>query len=31
VLVGILMMTGYLFTFGTWMLNTFPFFQEIQL
>jgi cytochrome c-type biogenesis protein len=31
VLVGVLMATGYLFTFGTWMLNTFPFFQEIQL
>ena len=31
VLVGVLMLTGYLFSFGTWMLNTFPFFQEIQL
>jgi cytochrome c-type biogenesis protein len=31
VLVGILMMTGYLFSFGTWMLNTFPIFQEIQI
>ncbi len=30
-LVGVLMLTGYLFSFGTWMLNTFPFFQEIQL
>jgi cytochrome c-type biogenesis protein len=29
--VGILMATGYLFSFGTWMLNTFPFFQEIQI
>jgi len=31
VAVGVLMLTGYLFSFGTWMLNTFPFFQEIQL
>jgi cytochrome c-type biogenesis protein len=31
VLVGVLMATGQLFSFGTWMLNTFPFFQEIQL
>jgi cytochrome c-type biogenesis protein len=30
-LVGMLMLTGYLFSFGTWMLNTFPVFQEIQL
>ncbi len=30
-LVGVLMLTGYLFSFGTWMLNTFPVFQEIQL
>lgn len=30
-LVGILMMTGYLFSFGTWMLRTFPIFQEIQI
>lgn len=29
--VGLLMLTGYLFSFGTWMLSTFPFFQEIQL
>jgi len=31
VLVGVLMLTGYLFSFGTWMLNTFPVFQEIQI
>ncbi len=31
VLVGILMGTGYLFSFGTWMLKTFPFFQDIQI
>jgi cytochrome c-type biogenesis protein len=31
VLVGMLMVTGYLFSFGTWMLNTFPIFQEIQI
>lgn len=31
VLVGIAMATGYLFSFGTWMLKTFPFFQEIQI
>ncbi len=31
VLVGILMVTGYLFSFGTWMLKTFPFFQDIQI
>jgi cytochrome c-type biogenesis protein len=31
VLVGVLMATGYLFSFGTWMLKTFPVFQEIQL
>ncbi len=30
-LVGVLMFTGYLFSFGTWMLDTFPIFQEIQL
>ncbi|MDP2620404.1 MAG: cytochrome c biogenesis protein CcdA [Hyphomicrobiales bacterium] len=30
-LVGALMLTGYLFSFGTWMLNTFPFFQDIQI
>jgi hypothetical protein len=29
--VGALMATGYLFSFGTWMLNTFPIFQEIQI
>lgn len=31
VLVGVLMVTGYLFSFGTWMLKTFPFFQDIQI
>lgn len=31
VAVGVLMVTGHLFSFGTWMLQTFPFFQEIQL
>lgn len=31
VLVGILMVTGYLFSFGTWMLKTFPFFQDVQI
>jgi len=31
VLVGVLMITGYLFSFGTWMLKTFPFFQDIQI
>jgi cytochrome c-type biogenesis protein len=31
ILIGILMMTGYLFSFGTWMLKTFPIFQEIQI
>ena len=31
VVVGVLMLTGYLFSFGTWMLNTFPIFQEIQI
>ena len=31
VAIGILMATGQLFWFGTWMLNTFPFFQELQL
>lgn len=31
VAVGVLMITGYLFSFGTWMLKTFPFFQDIQL
>lgn len=31
VLVGILMSTGSLFSFGTWMLETFPIFQEIQI
>jgi cytochrome c-type biogenesis protein len=30
-LVGVLMVTGYLFSFGTWMLKTFPFFQDIQI
>jgi cytochrome c-type biogenesis protein len=30
-LVGTLMLTGYLFSFGTWMLSTFPFFQNIQI
>ena len=31
VLVGIAMLTGTLFSFGTWLLQTFPFFQEVQL
>ncbi|MHA1547447.1 MAG: cytochrome c biogenesis CcdA family protein [Alphaproteobacteria bacterium] len=31
VAVGGLMLTGYLFSFSTWMLATFPLFQEIQL
>lgn len=31
ILVGTLMLTGTLFSFGTWMLNTFPFFQDIQI
>lgn len=31
VLIGILMVTGYLFSFGTWMLKTFPVFQDIQI
>jgi cytochrome c-type biogenesis protein len=31
ILIGVLMMTGYLFSFGTWMLKTFPIFQEIQI
>ena len=31
VLVGVLMVTGYLFSFGTWMLKTFPIFQDIQI
>jgi len=31
VTVGILMVTGYLFSFGTWMLKTFPFFQDLQI
>lgn len=31
VAVGALMFTGYLFSFGAWMLNTFPFFQDIQI
>ncbi len=31
VLVGTLMATGHLFSFGTWMLKTFPIFQEIQI
>lgn len=31
ILVGVLMLTGELFTFGTWMLKTFPIFQEIQI
>lgn len=31
VAVGLLMATGSLFSFGTWMLATFPVFQEIQL
>lgn len=31
VLVGIGMATGYLFSLATWMLETFPFLQEIQL
>jgi len=31
VLVGVAMMTGYLSSASTWMLNTFPFFQEILL
>jgi cytochrome c-type biogenesis protein len=31
VLVGVLMITGYLFSVGTWMLKTFPFFQDIQI
>lgn len=31
VLVGVLMVTGYLFSFGTWMLKTFPFFQDMQI
>jgi len=30
-LVGVLMLTGTLFSFGTWMLNTFPVFQDIQI
>ncbi len=30
-LVGVLMLTGYLFSFSAWMLATFPVFQEIQL
>ena len=30
-LVGVAVMTGYLSSAGTWMLNTFPFFQEILL
>lgn len=31
VLVGVLLATGSLFSFGTWMLKTFPVFQDIQL
>ena len=31
ILVGTLMLTGTLFSFGTWMLNNFPFFQNIQI
>lgn len=31
VMVGLLMATGYLFSFGTWMLKTFPVFQDIQI
>ncbi len=31
VVVGVAMMTGYLSSAGTWMLNAFPFFQEILL
>jgi len=30
-LVGALMLSGHLFSFGTWMLNAFPFFQDIQI
>jgi hypothetical protein len=31
VVVGIAMVTGHLTYLGTWMLATFPFFQEILL
>lgn len=31
ILVGILLATGSLFSFGTWMLKTFPVFQDLQL
>jgi cytochrome c-type biogenesis protein len=31
VLMGVAVATGYLTRFGTWMLNTFPFFQEVVL
>lgn len=31
VLVGVLLMTGYLSSFGTWMLTSFPFLQRIQI
>ncbi len=30
-LIGISMATGHLFSFGTWMLDTFPFSNEIQI
>jgi len=31
VVAGIAMVTGYLTAFGTWLLTTFPFFQDILL